>query len=238
MAQLPDYARLAFECPMRWEKMARVARGQAPNGEPGEKRFCGECREHVHDLSAMTRTQAERFVAETGGRACVSFECREDQGVVHLPEVPVWAGVVAIGLAACGSPAQTEIVAQGTEEGTEACAEASALDNPEGGVVQAPGRRIAGIPRPHRVNEGPGADLVVTFSGSEPAVIHANCPSGYRDRAAFLDGVATMKRLPQAECACSFRQPPAAAGPTFPCSGGQSLSCSAHEGAVRCDPKE
>src|SRR6185295_17899117 len=36
-------------------------------------RFCEHCSLDVHDLSAMTRLQAERLVAKSNGRLCIRY---------------------------------------------------------------------------------------------------------------------------------------------------------------------
>jgi hypothetical protein len=38
-----------------------------------KKRFCSECGKHVHNLSAMTVGEAQRFADETKGRECVAY---------------------------------------------------------------------------------------------------------------------------------------------------------------------
>jgi hypothetical protein len=43
-----------------------------------EVRFCEHCVKHVHDLSAMTRESAERFVARSKGSVCVRYIRRPD----------------------------------------------------------------------------------------------------------------------------------------------------------------
>ena len=45
-------------------------------------RFCAGCNLHVHNLSAMTRREAERLVCERAGRLCVRFEQGAD-GIVR-----------------------------------------------------------------------------------------------------------------------------------------------------------
>ena len=70
--------------------------------EPG-KSFCDKCEKHVHDLSAMTRREAERFLgAHVGERICVAYRSRKDGSILVKPE-PRMIGVVlmALGLAAC-----------------------------------------------------------------------------------------------------------------------------------------
>jgi hypothetical protein len=46
------------------------------------RRFCDECQLHVHNLSAMSRRERERFVIESEGKACVAYELRPDGTMV------------------------------------------------------------------------------------------------------------------------------------------------------------
>jgi hypothetical protein len=54
-----------------------------------KRRFCGECRLHVHDLSAMTRDEAENVLRGADGRVCVRFYRRPDGRVLTQDCVPV-----------------------------------------------------------------------------------------------------------------------------------------------------
>ena len=45
-------------------------------------RFCEHCNLHVNNLSAMTRSQAQRLVARSSGRLCARYVVRPDGGVV------------------------------------------------------------------------------------------------------------------------------------------------------------
>ena len=63
---------IARPCPADWDEM----RGDA------QVRFCKHCSLNVYNLSAMSREQAERLVAETEGRMCVRFYRRLDGTVV------------------------------------------------------------------------------------------------------------------------------------------------------------
>jgi len=47
-----------------------------------KRRFCGECRLHVHDLSAMTRNEANDLLGGAEGRVCVRFYRRPDGRVL------------------------------------------------------------------------------------------------------------------------------------------------------------
>lgn len=61
-------------CTVPWETMTGDAR----------VRFCGQCRLHVHDLSAMTGDEAVAFLRAKapGARVCVRFRRRPDGRVV------------------------------------------------------------------------------------------------------------------------------------------------------------
>lgn len=59
-------------CPKSWEGMS---------GDD-KRRFCGECRLHVHNLSAMTRGEREKFVTDARGRTCISYELKPDGAMV------------------------------------------------------------------------------------------------------------------------------------------------------------
>ncbi len=71
---------------------------------PGGRR-CDRCERVVHDLSAMTRGEASRFVAARADRrTCYRYLAREDGTLVFAPEparAPLSAAVVAMSLAAC-----------------------------------------------------------------------------------------------------------------------------------------
>lgn len=61
-------------CPSEWDRMAGDERS----------RFCAGCGLHVHNLSAMTRTDAERLVCQAAGRLCVRYERTAGGGVRTL----------------------------------------------------------------------------------------------------------------------------------------------------------
>ena len=46
------------------------------------KRFCGECRLHVHDVSRMTRREADALLRTTGGDCCLRIWRRPDGRVI------------------------------------------------------------------------------------------------------------------------------------------------------------
>lgn len=67
-------------CTASWEEM----RGDEV------RRFCGHCQLNVYDLSAMSRQEAENFVAASGGQACVRFYRRADGTVVTADCQNAW----------------------------------------------------------------------------------------------------------------------------------------------------
>ena len=75
--------KVASPCPADWDAMAGDAR----------KRFCGDCKLHVYNLSGMTRYDAENLLRLSEGRLCVRYYQRSD-GTVLTQDCPVgWAKV-------------------------------------------------------------------------------------------------------------------------------------------------
>jgi hypothetical protein len=73
-----DNLRVATPCHASWEAMKGDERA----------RFCGECRKHVYNLSAMSRAEATSLLAERGETLCVRFYQRAD-GTVLTGDCPV-----------------------------------------------------------------------------------------------------------------------------------------------------
>ena len=74
---------IASPCPADWEQMYGDER----------KRFCGECKLNVYNLSGMTRDEAERLVTNHEGRLCVRYYRRAD-GTIITADCPVgWAKI-------------------------------------------------------------------------------------------------------------------------------------------------
>ena len=71
--------RIATPCHARWDQMEGDARA----------RFCGQCRKHVYNLSAMTTTAAAELVREKEGKLCVRFYQRADGTMLHGDDCPV-----------------------------------------------------------------------------------------------------------------------------------------------------
>lgn len=78
-----DNIKIASPCSQDWDAMTGV----------GRKRYCGECKLNVYNLSEMTRTEAESFLMNSEGRLCVRFYRRQD-GTILTKDCPVgWQAV-------------------------------------------------------------------------------------------------------------------------------------------------
>ena len=78
-----DNIRIASPCPANWDEMYGNDR----------KRFCGDCKLNVYNLSGMTRADAEKLLMNAEGRLCVRFYRRID-GTIITENCPVgWARV-------------------------------------------------------------------------------------------------------------------------------------------------
>ncbi len=88
--------KIASPCSADWNAMKGDER----------KRFCGECKLNVYNLSGMTQYDAENLLRNSEGRVCVRFYRRAD-GTVLTQDCPVgWARVkqrTALMAAAAGS---------------------------------------------------------------------------------------------------------------------------------------
>ncbi|MCP9493117.1 MAG: ankyrin repeat domain-containing protein [Pyrinomonadaceae bacterium MAG19_C2-C3] len=73
---LLDRVEIPVPCREDWNEM----RGNA------EVRFCSHCAKDVHNLSSMTRRDAERLIAKSNGRICVRYVTRADRTIVTAPE--------------------------------------------------------------------------------------------------------------------------------------------------------
>ncbi len=75
--------KVASPCPANWDQMYGDNR----------KRFCGDCKLNVYNLSGMTKDEAEGLIRNAEGRLCVRFYKRAD-GSVITQDCPVgWAKV-------------------------------------------------------------------------------------------------------------------------------------------------
>lgn len=71
-----DHVRVASPCAESWDEMA---------GD-NEVRWCSHCRRSVHNLTQLTRSQAESLVARSQGRLCVRYESRRDDSSMLFKE--------------------------------------------------------------------------------------------------------------------------------------------------------
>ena len=75
--------KIASPCSQDWNEMIGTER----------KRFCGECKLNVYNLSGMSRTEAENLLLNSEGRLCVRFFKRAD-GTVLTKDCPVgWQAI-------------------------------------------------------------------------------------------------------------------------------------------------
>jgi hypothetical protein len=75
--------KIASPCSQDWNEMFGTER----------KRFCGECKLNVYNLSGMSRTEAENLLLNSEGRLCVRFYRRAD-GSVLTKDCPVgWQAI-------------------------------------------------------------------------------------------------------------------------------------------------
>ena len=64
--------RIASPCSANWEEMYGNER----------KRFCGDCKLNVYNLSGMSRREAENLILQSEGRLCVRFYRRSDGSIL------------------------------------------------------------------------------------------------------------------------------------------------------------
>lgn len=75
--------RIASPCPANWNEMVGDER----------RRYCGECKLNVYNLSGMTRHEAENLILDSEGRLCVRFYRRSD-GTILTKDCPVgWQAI-------------------------------------------------------------------------------------------------------------------------------------------------
>jgi hypothetical protein len=78
-----DHVTIAAPCNVAWDNMAGNER----------VRFCGQCSLNVYNLSAMSKSEAERLVSQIEGRLCVRYYRRTD-GTILTKNCPV--GLLAL----------------------------------------------------------------------------------------------------------------------------------------------
>jgi len=67
-----DQVRIAAPCSADWDQMVGTDR----------VRFCGKCSLNVYNLSELSRSEAENFIANNEGRVCVRFYRRADGSIL------------------------------------------------------------------------------------------------------------------------------------------------------------
>lgn len=78
-----DKIKIASPCSQEWDAMVGSDR----------KRYCGECKLNVYNLSGMTRRDAENLLLNAEGRVCVRYFRRKD-GTVITKDCPVgWKAI-------------------------------------------------------------------------------------------------------------------------------------------------
>ncbi len=77
--------KIAKPCPATWAGMSGDDR----------KRFCAQCKLHVHNLSEMERHEAEQLLQESSGRLCVSYHCDEQKRPLFRSDLQALAATAA-----------------------------------------------------------------------------------------------------------------------------------------------
>ena len=68
MKPAPPPVKIGSPCPKQWSEL-----------EGDEKRrYCSECRLHVHNLSAMSEAEQTDFIHDGGDRKCIAYTLRAD----------------------------------------------------------------------------------------------------------------------------------------------------------------
>jgi hypothetical protein len=87
---LLDPIRMAFECPLRWEKLVGGDR----------TRHCADCDKHVFNLSAMTRIEAQQLLDDSETPICIRVEVGADGRARFQPALPGLTASAAVVVAA------------------------------------------------------------------------------------------------------------------------------------------
>jgi len=90
-----EHLRVVSSCPKQWEEMEGTV----------EKRFCGDCQKHVHNLSAMTRREVDELQKATACHLCVHYVPDAHGNPLTLSERPAtyrirWGLARALAIAA------------------------------------------------------------------------------------------------------------------------------------------
>lgn len=73
-----EHVSIAAPCNVGWDNMVGSDR----------VRFCGQCSLNVYNLSAMSKSEAERLVSQTEGRLCIRYYRRAD-GTILTKNCPI-----------------------------------------------------------------------------------------------------------------------------------------------------
>lgn len=92
---LTDHLRFAYVCPLAWEKLMT---------QSATSRYCDACQLTVTDLSAMSKTQADTFLASQTGSVCVRIARDAAGRSIHRRSALAGIATVAA-LSACMAPA-------------------------------------------------------------------------------------------------------------------------------------
>jgi hypothetical protein len=95
-----DNIKIASPCSADWNEMQGNER----------KRFCGECKLNVYNLSGMTKYDAENLLRVSEGRLCVRYFQRRD-GSVLTADCPVGWAMVKQRISVCASAAFSVLLA-------------------------------------------------------------------------------------------------------------------------------
>jgi hypothetical protein len=101
-----------------------------------------------------------------------------------------------------------------------------------GGAAPRPRPAPAPAPAPAPPPTSPAAAVVKVAAGMPYTSVEIKCPSGFRERGSFIDGLSTVANVPREDCKAKFKGgPPASRSIT----GGQTLSCTDQGGALVCN---
>ncbi len=92
--------KIASPCSADWNAMQGNER----------RRFCGDCKLNVYNLSGMTRYDAENLLAVSEGRLCVRYYQRRD-GTILTADCPVGWAKVKDRLSVCATAAFSVLLA-------------------------------------------------------------------------------------------------------------------------------
>lgn len=161
--------KVASPCSQDWNEMIGTDR----------KRFCGECKLNVYNLSGMSRREAENLLMNSEGRLCVRFYRRAD-GSVLTKDCPVgWQAIkrrvsraatafASFAFAAFGGIGLTNYFAKASQPNTMGLI-VSGVENPTAGEVVAEETKIA-VEKPEKFPSVMGAFISREYRGNDATV--------------------------------------------------------------------